>query len=596
MRCPSCNFLNREGVRFCENCGNTLPQPVVPVVAPAPTSMGQSCSQCDAINRMGVRFCENCGASLSVISTAPTQNTNSKKLTGRKPNLLLRSMGGALILFLAALSFLLLLRWSNGKRYANGMLYITSQNGNAPTLPEHLNGNGEFTEGDLTYYEVKDTGAATLIYKENGFLYYYVDGRWIAVEIIESNGFVESLRQLIKQPEKIYVYGTEAGRVTKQNGGYVFLPNDSSNDWVVDQIEGFSQVHANGAAWDVNPSSSIDDWATSQPVDGGLWGKDDSEWVLIQTADLGDPSYDKLKFKYFSNPLRNISRGQWISIALVNPIAGSVIEAALRLGTSEGCGDKDWQWVVPDGDFLSHTASLGFIEVFGKACKRHDECYLECDQTKKACDHEFFDNMKSACKSAYLGSWENANPLYDLCWANADIYKEAVELKGDSFYDVPHIDDFSMYFYASTLSLTAGSCTQLNWDVKGSDVKFASIMEDTGYVRQNIDIANVAIGSQSVCPAQTTVYTLSVPNCLGIYSSKSIKINVAQPAGETTAVDFWSDDYSIELGDCTALHWSVTGASKITLDQGGADPIGKARVCPSQTTSYTITATDPTGG
>ena len=50
MRCPQCRFENREGVRFCEDCGAKLEL---------------SCSACGAAVPPGRRFCGNCGQALS---------------------------------------------------------------------------------------------------------------------------------------------------------------------------------------------------------------------------------------------------------------------------------------------------------------------------------------------------------------------------------------------------------------------------------------------------------------------------------------------------------------------------------------------------
>src|SRR5262249_36931340 len=56
MRCPHCAFENREGVRFCEDCGRGLEQ---------------VCRACGAGVPPGRRFCGGCGQPLPSRAAAP---------------------------------------------------------------------------------------------------------------------------------------------------------------------------------------------------------------------------------------------------------------------------------------------------------------------------------------------------------------------------------------------------------------------------------------------------------------------------------------------------------------------------------------------
>lgn len=49
-QCPTCGFENPAGVKFCQNCGN---------------SMTVKCRRCGTPNTLGVIFCGNCGVKLS---------------------------------------------------------------------------------------------------------------------------------------------------------------------------------------------------------------------------------------------------------------------------------------------------------------------------------------------------------------------------------------------------------------------------------------------------------------------------------------------------------------------------------------------------
>ena len=58
--CSSCGAENREGRRFCAQCGGTL--------------AAAFCPACRAANEPGDRFCGECGAPLAAVggSVAPT--------------------------------------------------------------------------------------------------------------------------------------------------------------------------------------------------------------------------------------------------------------------------------------------------------------------------------------------------------------------------------------------------------------------------------------------------------------------------------------------------------------------------------------------
>src|SRR5258706_5600698 len=53
--CPACQTPNRDGARFCDNCGQPLPS---------------ACPNCGTLNRAGARFCDNCGARLAAPEAA----------------------------------------------------------------------------------------------------------------------------------------------------------------------------------------------------------------------------------------------------------------------------------------------------------------------------------------------------------------------------------------------------------------------------------------------------------------------------------------------------------------------------------------------
>ena len=55
MQCPRCNADNREGRRFCGECG---------------LSFASTCASCGFLNEGGEKFCGGCGRSLTVPATS----------------------------------------------------------------------------------------------------------------------------------------------------------------------------------------------------------------------------------------------------------------------------------------------------------------------------------------------------------------------------------------------------------------------------------------------------------------------------------------------------------------------------------------------
>ena len=51
MQCPNCQFENRDGAKFCNECGHKFQL---------------TCPNCGSNNRIGSKFCDECGAELSL--------------------------------------------------------------------------------------------------------------------------------------------------------------------------------------------------------------------------------------------------------------------------------------------------------------------------------------------------------------------------------------------------------------------------------------------------------------------------------------------------------------------------------------------------
>ena len=67
MICPMCQFENREGAKFCNECGHKFEI---------------TCPACKTANRIGSKFCDECGSRLALpVEQAPDYLSFDEKLT-----------------------------------------------------------------------------------------------------------------------------------------------------------------------------------------------------------------------------------------------------------------------------------------------------------------------------------------------------------------------------------------------------------------------------------------------------------------------------------------------------------------------------------
>jgi hypothetical protein len=141
-------------------------------------------------------------------------------------------------------------------------------------------------------------------------------------------------------------------------------------------------------------------------------------------------------------------------------------------------------------------------------------------------------------------------------------------------------------FEASPLSVSPGTSSTLSWTTTGaSQVSISGV----GNVNPN--------GSTSVSPTQTTTYTLTATSADGKSVTAPITITVA-PANVPTIVTFVATPPTIDAGTSTKICWQVAGATNISITPGVGTNLNEndcATVSPSQTTTYTLTATNAQG-
>ena len=95
-----------------------------------------------------------------------------------------------------------------------------------------------------------------------------------------------------------------------------------------------------------------------------------------------------------------------------------------------GCSTEFAGFDIPNTEFWDG--------VFDNSCNSHDECYVDLDQEKGACDTEFRSNMLAQC-SAYPGS--STEPYFiNECWDKASEYYIGVAVAGGDYFEAAQED------------------------------------------------------------------------------------------------------------------------------------------------------------
>ena len=144
-------------------------------------------------------------------------------------------------------------------------------------------------------------------------------------------------------------------------------------------------------------------------------------------------------------------------------------------------------------------------------------------------------------------------------------------------------------FTASPETIDQGQSSTLSWSTSNADSVFIS--PGVGSVS--------ASGTRKVSPNSTTTYTLNVTN-----EARSVKLKVTVTVRKTKAPkisSFTADPATIKKGKSAALKWRTTDAETLSITPGigtltdtqrRAYAIRPLRVSPSETTTYTLKATN----
>ncbi len=156
-------------------------------------------------------------------------------------------------------------------------------------------------------------------------------------------------------------------------------------------------------------------------------------------------------------------------------------------------------------------------------------------------------------------------------------------------------------FKADPLSIAPGASTTLSWSVK-SATKIE--IYTTGF--QAVHESTDAEGSVELSPEKTVTYRLEAVGSDGARQTRELQVRVEEQVGPV--VSFSADDTELKYGSSTRLSWRTEQAIRVLISDGSALPLvdtdrpedvtrfsGDLDLSPSQSISYTLTATGPNG-
>ena len=141
-------------------------------------------------------------------------------------------------------------------------------------------------------------------------------------------------------------------------------------------------------------------------------------------------------------------------------------------------------------------------------------------------------------------------------------------------------------FTATPSNITRGSSSLLEWAVTGAtDV---SISPEIGSVSTS--------GSRQGSPTDTTTYTLTA-SAAGATQRATVTVTVGAAISNPRIIRFEATPTNIAAGESSTLSWTTDGATSVSINGVGTNlPANGSRVVtPTQTTTYTLTATAADG-
>ncbi len=128
---------------------------------------------------------------------------------------------------------------------------------------------------------------------------------------------------------------------------------------------------------------------------------------------------------------------------------------------------------------------------------------------------------------------------------------------------------------------------------QGEDVRVSWVSKDAKEVVLNGEKVD-KVGSKVYTPDNTTTYTAVAKR--GSKEARDSRVVAVTPKPAAPTISISADQSGIERGQSTTLRWSSTNADQVNISElGTVQGSGSRVISPSQSTTYTATATGPGG-
>ena len=151
-------------------------------------------------------------------------------------------------------------------------------------------------------------------------------------------------------------------------------------------------------------------------------------------------------------------------------------------------------------------------------------------------------------------------------------------------------------FTADPPTVASGESSRLEWTTSGAD-SVALTDNDSSTDDATLYAGLGASDSKDVTPTRTTTYTLTATWGGGTLASQ-VTVRVGSGTTAPRILSFTANPSTIIEGNDTVLEWTTSNATEVTIsDVTGtlAVAAGRAVVSPTETTTYTLTATGASG-
>ena len=254
------------------------------------------------------------------------------------------------------------------------------------------------------------------------------------------------------------------------------------------------------------------------------------------------------------------------------------------------------QYYRPDGAITREEIAMMTVRMLGVLTGATDIPFLDAEQISTGFEGYVAEAYAQGIIAGYLD--DTFRPKGTATRAEAAVMAiRTLRILDMTEEDVPTIVSFS----SDLDSLIAGQTATLSWEVSGATA--IAIDQNIGSVPP--------YGSVEVSPAETTTYTLTATNSAGSDTAE-VTITVIPFSGiingyfngfngfvlPLPSITSFSADKQVLLeGQTATLSWEVKWAAEVTISPGigEVEATGTYTVSPTETTTYTLTATNSAG-